>query len=60
MPTEDTPDRRPEKSLTDHHFETPIVQEDLPAPAANAACNPSETTPGSAEERRRASRPAKP
>jgi hypothetical protein len=34
MRTEDTPDRRPEKPQTDHHFETPAVHE---APPANAA-----------------------
>ena len=27
MRTEDTPDRRPEKPQTDHHFETPAVHE---------------------------------
>ncbi|MDQ6698426.1 MAG: hypothetical protein M3Z46_13315 [Actinomycetota bacterium] len=48
MPTEDTPDRMPEKPLNDHHFETPVVREsrscglepEEPHPAADTEHKP--------------------
>jgi hypothetical protein len=36
MQTEETPDRRPEESQTDHHFETPVVREARPVRATSA------------------------
>jgi hypothetical protein len=46
MPTEDTPDRMPEKPRNDHRFETPVVHE-----ARSAGPAPEESRPGADAER---------
>ena len=46
MPTEDTPDRTPEKPRNDHRFETPVVKE-----AHSDGPAPEESHPGADAER---------
>lgn len=51
MPTEDTPDRMPEKPRNDHRFETPVVREARSCAGADAERQPPQK-PEMAFERR--------